>query len=80
MTANEAETHAGAAVPDPAKQIKVKLPIEIILRLQEIRITEGRSVADVVTAAVNEYLARNYRPRRPSRDDEPNNQVLPERR
>lgn len=76
----EDEPPRGPAAPDPAKQIKVKLPIEIILRLQEIRITEGRSVADVVTAAVNEYLARNYRSKRAPSGDEPNDQVLPERR
>lgn len=62
---NEAnEQLSRSAEADPAKQIKVKLPIELILRLQEIRITEGRSVADVVKAAVNEYLERNYSSKR----------------
>lgn len=60
MDNEAAAEQAGVAESDPAKQIKVKLPIEIILRLQEIRIKEGRSVAEVVKAALNDYLERNY--------------------
>lgn len=43
---------------DPSKQIRVRLPVEVILRLQEIRITQGRPVADVVQAALREYFER----------------------
>ena len=40
------------------KHLRVKLPIEMVLRLQEIRILEGRSVAEVVKAALQDYFER----------------------
>jgi hypothetical protein len=62
MVSTSEETASSPPRPE-AKNLRVKLPMEILLRLQEIRIREGRSVAAVVKAALEEYFERELGPK-----------------
>lgn len=52
------ERNAGVA---KKREIKVQVPVRLILKLQALKVAHGVLIADLVEEALREYLAREKR-------------------
>ncbi len=42
---------------DDMKEVKVKLPVKLLLKLHYMKLTSGKTFASVITAALDDYFA-----------------------